>query len=126
MNPIQNESNKSNGKNILILKIVLLLILIFLDVKFKKIEHENLLKFFQSIPRLKYYYIDMKPFRETIEFENDARLEIYTITTCNYIIQTLDLNNINAYKIIKDNKKYKYILIMTHQISLKQKILVKY
>lgn len=101
MNPIQNESNKTNGKNTLIFKIVLLLILIFLDVKFKKIEHENLLKFFQSIPRLKYYYIDMKPFRETIEFENDARLEIYTNNDTSNFIETK-----NSGKILKSSIVY--------------------
>ena len=101
MNPIQNESNKTNGKNILILKIVLLLILIFLDVKLKKIEHENLLKFFQSIPRLRYYYIDMNPFRETVEFENDARLEIYTNNDTSNFIETN-----NSGKILKSSIVY--------------------
>ena len=86
MNQTQNEFNKASNKNILLFKLILLLILIVLDVKLKKIEQEHLLRFFKSIPRLKYYYIDMKPYRDTLKFENDARLEIYTNNdTSNYI-----------------------------------------
>ena len=78
MDQISNESNKVKRKNIIIFKCAFLLCLIFLDVKLKNMYYEHLLLFFKSIPRLKYYYINMDPYKEIIDLENKGKLEIYT------------------------------------------------
>ena len=96
MNQIQNDSIKVSSKNCLICKFILLLILIFLDVKFKKVENEHLLEFFKSVPRLSYYYIDIKQYKETIQLEKDGILEIYTNNDTTKEIQTK-----NSGKILK-------------------------
>ena len=78
MEQISDKSIKVRNKNFLILKFILLMILISLDIKFKIIARKHLLEFFKSNPRLSYYYIDIKQYREILDLENDGKLEIYT------------------------------------------------
>ena len=76
------------SKNIIILKFIFLIILIFLNTKFKKIEKKQPKEFLKSIPRLSYYYIDMNPYKEIINLENNGKLEIYTNNDTSKEIQT--------------------------------------
>ena len=97
MNKNINESFFNiNSKNIIILKFIFLIILIFLNTKFKKIEKKQPKEFLKSIPRLSYYYIDMNPYKEIINLENNGKLEIYTNNDTSKEIQTK-----NSGKIIK-------------------------
>ena len=88
MNQISNESIKVKDKNLMVLKLILLIILIFLDIKFKKIGRKNLIEFFKSVPRLSYYYIDIKQYRETIDLMNEGKLEIYKNNDTSKVIKT--------------------------------------
>ena len=97
MNKNINESFFNiNSKNIIILKFIFLIILIFLNTKFKKVEKKPPKEFLKSIPRLSYYYIDMNPYKEIINLENNGKLEIYTNNDTSKEIQTK-----NSGKIIK-------------------------
>ena len=89
MNKNINESFFNlTSKNIIILKFIFLIILIFLNTKFKKIEKKQPKEFLKSIPRLSYYYIDMNPYKEIINLENNGKLEIYTNNDTSKEIQT--------------------------------------
>ena len=83
MNNISNESIKVYKKNIIILKFILLFFLIVIDIKFKKIVEKYFYELYKTVPKLQYYYIDMKPYEESIDLENGGKLEIYTNNNSN-------------------------------------------
>ena len=99
-----NESFQKRNKNIIIIKFILLLILIFLNVKLRNFKKKNPKEDpLKSIPRLRYYYIDMNPYKEIINLENEGKLEIYTNTDTSKEIQTK-----NSEKIIKSQIVFIY------------------
>ena len=88
------------SKNKTILKIILLLFFIIIDIKLKSIEKKKILKRYQKIPRLKYYFIDINKYKETIKLDDGGKLEIYqnynNETNLVQSIQTHIANNNNS------------------------------
>ena len=96
-----NESFQKRNKNIIIIKFILLLILIFLNVKLRNFKKKNPKEDpLKSIPRLRYYYIDMNPYKEIINLENEGKLEIYTNTDTSKEIQTKNSGKITKSQIV--------------------------
>ena len=78
LNNITNEQIKVYNKKLLIFKFVLLIILIFIDIKLKETEKKSFYERNRKNQKLAYYYIDLNPYKESINLEKGGKLEIYT------------------------------------------------
>ena len=77
MNNITNENIRVYNKKLLLFKFVFLLILIFIDIKLKKVEKKFFYERNRKNPKLAYYYIDLDPYKESINLEEGGKLEIF-------------------------------------------------
>ena len=89
MNNITNENIKVYNKKQLLFKFVLLLILIFIDIKLKNVEKKFFYERNRKNPKLAYYYIDLDPYKESINLEEGGKLEIFNN---NYTNETSKIN----------------------------------